>query len=230
MAYTRTWDNATPTGAEAANTIDDIIRDIKEDIDERMNDLTAGSTPGAGDGWTQDPVSLQLVQVDALMHFGPDNWVGARDDDDIVRASEGFLADNNLFTTGGGGIDPTGQYTLPLRLPVGADIQQIFVSIQLTGYSIEGTVESHTNTNELTIQVIARRINNNGITALGTQKVHTATGFTKLTVYDEAVDGSLIISDTSVLAIRVRNTGVFGKYMLFSAEVVANISGVQAMV
>jgi len=51
MAYTRSWDDTKPTGSEAANTIDDLIRELKEDIHERMDDLVVD--------WTDDPVVLQ---------------------------------------------------------------------------------------------------------------------------------------------------------------------------
>lgn len=39
MAYTNTWDETLPTGSEAANTIDDIIRALKVDIDQRFVDI-----------------------------------------------------------------------------------------------------------------------------------------------------------------------------------------------
>jgi len=231
MAYLRVWDITTPTGSEQANTLDDIIRDILEDIQERMNDLTAGSTPGAGDGWTQDPVSLQLVKTNAEMHFGPEGWMPAKDDDDIKRATEGMQADDNVFTTGGGGVDPSGQYTMSLRIPVGADIQTISIGTQLSGYSIEGTVENATDATELTLQVISRRIDTGIASAIGSPIVLTTSGYAKTIVYDEAVHGSLIVSSTSILAVRVRNTSALaGRYMLSSAEVIADISGVQAMV
>lgn len=41
MAYTNVWSDSTPTGAEAANTIDDIFRSTKLDIDERIVDIFA---------------------------------------------------------------------------------------------------------------------------------------------------------------------------------------------
>lgn len=39
MAYTATWDETSPTGGEAANTIDDIFRATKRDIRERFADI-----------------------------------------------------------------------------------------------------------------------------------------------------------------------------------------------
>jgi len=53
MAYTRNWDDTKPTGSEAANTIDDLMRELKEDIHERMDDLVVD--------WTDDPVVLKAT-------------------------------------------------------------------------------------------------------------------------------------------------------------------------
>lgn len=44
MAYTNVWNNLNPTGAEAANTIDDIFRSVKLDLTERFDDLFAMPT------------------------------------------------------------------------------------------------------------------------------------------------------------------------------------------
>lgn len=51
MAYTNAWSNAVPAGSDAANTIDDQIRRLRLDIDERMTDLV--------DNWEADPVVSQ---------------------------------------------------------------------------------------------------------------------------------------------------------------------------
>ncbi len=48
MAYTNAWTNAVPAGSDAANTIDDQIRRLRLDINERMTDLV--------DNWDSDPV------------------------------------------------------------------------------------------------------------------------------------------------------------------------------
>lgn len=41
MAYTNVWNDAVPTGSEAANTIDDIFRSGKVDIEQRFIDIFA---------------------------------------------------------------------------------------------------------------------------------------------------------------------------------------------
>ncbi len=41
MAYTNIWNDTLPTGSEAANTLDDIIRGLKVDVEERFEDIFA---------------------------------------------------------------------------------------------------------------------------------------------------------------------------------------------
>lgn len=58
MAYTRPWDNATPVGGSGptgtpANQSDDFLRNLREDFQQRMNDLV-------GD-WFADPVTIPGV-------------------------------------------------------------------------------------------------------------------------------------------------------------------------
>lgn len=51
MAYSRAWNEATPTDSTDAPTIDDLFRNLKVDVRERMNDVVAD--------WTADPVIPQ---------------------------------------------------------------------------------------------------------------------------------------------------------------------------
>lgn len=50
MAYTNAWSVTVPAGSELANTIDDHLRRLRLDIEERMNDIVAD--------WAADPVVL----------------------------------------------------------------------------------------------------------------------------------------------------------------------------
>lgn len=47
MAYTRSWSDTTPPGSQAANTIDDEIRNLRVDVHERMTDLVPDWTAAA---------------------------------------------------------------------------------------------------------------------------------------------------------------------------------------
>jgi hypothetical protein len=68
MAYTNIWDDTKPTGAEAANTIDDLMRSGKVDLEQRFNDIFAMPN------FTDDPLrpyGLKFTDVqDAKIFFG----------------------------------------------------------------------------------------------------------------------------------------------------------------
>jgi len=51
MAYTRVWSVITPAGSDPLNTTDDEIRNLRVDVQDRMNDLV--------DDWTVDPIVVK---------------------------------------------------------------------------------------------------------------------------------------------------------------------------
>jgi len=53
MAYTNPWDETAPLGTAAANTLDDIVRQLKLDLRERMDTILA-----AGGKFSDDPIIL----------------------------------------------------------------------------------------------------------------------------------------------------------------------------
>lgn len=57
MAYTNVWSDSTPLGTAAANTIDDIFRALKVDIEQRLIDLH-----GMPD-FTSDPLKTNYIRV-----------------------------------------------------------------------------------------------------------------------------------------------------------------------
>lgn len=65
MAYTNAWNETQPLGSAAANTIDDIIRQLKVDIRERMN--TVLNSDGL---WDADPIKLKGQTGRVLMLSG----------------------------------------------------------------------------------------------------------------------------------------------------------------
>lgn len=75
MAYTQVWDNTQPLGTAAANTIDDIFRSVKTDIQERFTDIFAMPN------FTADPLrpyGLKFTDAqDAVINLG-DNAGTAR--------------------------------------------------------------------------------------------------------------------------------------------------------
>lgn len=60
MAYSNVWSNVIPAGTAAANTLDDQIRQLRLDIQERMNDVVAD--------WTVDPVVLKAREACRVYH------------------------------------------------------------------------------------------------------------------------------------------------------------------
>lgn len=58
MAYTRTWTKNNPPGSQAANTADDELRNLREDVEQRMAALVTG--------WTTGGASDPVVPLDTL--------------------------------------------------------------------------------------------------------------------------------------------------------------------
>jgi len=61
MAYTRAWSVITPAGSDPLNTADDEIRNLRVDVNDRMDDLV--------DDWTVDPIVIKnsLSRVKAVL-------------------------------------------------------------------------------------------------------------------------------------------------------------------
>jgi hypothetical protein len=55
MAYTNPWNEAAPLGGAAAATLDDIVRQLKVDLRERLDDVLA-----TGGKFTDDPILLSI--------------------------------------------------------------------------------------------------------------------------------------------------------------------------
>lgn len=53
MAHTNSWSDNTPLGSDAADTMDNNMRQVRLDVAERMNDIL-----GSNNWRTQDPVTL----------------------------------------------------------------------------------------------------------------------------------------------------------------------------
>ena len=113
MAYSRAWSNITPTGSALANTIDDEVRNLRQDIQERMDTLL-----GAGK-WATDPVA----DLTGKVLYIP-GWAGMKGADTGV----GFVAasDGLSLTNLGNCI-----WYIPIVLPQGCTITGIQVPYSL---------------------------------------------------------------------------------------------------
>lgn len=85
MAYSNTWNDSTPLGSAAANTIDDIFRALKLDIDQRISDLH-----GIAD-FTTDPLKSAYIRTG----YGTSTkggYVALTDDTGTLRWQAGLRA------------------------------------------------------------------------------------------------------------------------------------------
>lgn len=103
MAYTNTWDETAPLGTADADTIDDIIRQLKVDIRERMNTLL-----DATGQWDDDPVVLAGQKRTGLKLLIPGTAAQPISDDDDISRADGYFQSDNSATN-------TSQLPLPLR-------------------------------------------------------------------------------------------------------------------
>ena len=87
MAYTRPWTKTTPPGSQAANTADDEIRNLREDLEERIALFATGWSTGAP---TDPIVPTALVKG---------NVVGKT----IIIHHSGFEPTSNFTVEFGGG-------------------------------------------------------------------------------------------------------------------------------
>jgi hypothetical protein len=90
MAYTNTWDSDDPLGSADADTIDDIIRQLKFDIQERMNGIVVD--------WTADPIQLKDAisgNVTKTLLIPGIAFLTRQDEDDVQRYGTYIETDNS---------------------------------------------------------------------------------------------------------------------------------------
>lgn len=130
MVYTRAWDSASPLGTAAASSIDDIFRNLKVDLEERLEDKFIADV--AADPWVVKPEILGLAfNKNMAIHHS------------------GFTAqyENGLYTTvrntqylnpfDVSGLGPaTATYWAPLRLPYGVTLNQVNFLLDRQGQAI----------------------------------------------------------------------------------------------
>jgi len=127
MAYTRVWVNNTPPGAQAANTADDEIRNLRVDVEERMGTLVTGwLTGGATDPIVVKPEILGNVTGKKLtLHWSEfvKQW-------DLSSTNAGAFDDK--FVQG-----PVNTvYVCPIPIPVGDSITSATCMVGWAGGTI----------------------------------------------------------------------------------------------
>lgn len=110
MAFTNVWSNIIPAGSDPANTADDEIRQLRLDIDERMDSIV-------GD-WSADPI-VGLTTIRKTVHWCDGTFDPLGSD----TMAEGY-------TIFGVGMHPQAigtnvHWRMNMKLPVGATLQKV---------------------------------------------------------------------------------------------------------
>lgn len=118
MPYTHAWDETQPLGSADPGTIDDIFRQLKLDIRERMDSILDPAHNWEGSG---DPIQLNLgivgAQTGAKIYF-PGSWViTANTASDDVH----YDYNNGNFHTNGGGLAAI----MGIKIPKGMVVKQV---------------------------------------------------------------------------------------------------------
>lgn len=110
MAFTRTWDSSDPQGTLDANLLDNSIREMKEDIEERMDELL-----GEEGAWLADPL-MSAARKTMKRRI---SWIAGQ----IIGQPAGTQkAPNQIYHAGS---DGEMQISIPLILPVGASLTKV---------------------------------------------------------------------------------------------------------
>lgn len=116
MPYTRPWDNTQPLGSADPGTIDDIFRNLKVDITERMDSILDVS----GKWESGDPIVLNLAGVGAQTGakiYIPGSMVQPANPGDDIH----YDYNNGNFHTNGASLASI----CPFRIPKGMVVTQI---------------------------------------------------------------------------------------------------------
>lgn len=144
MAYTRAWTTTTPADTDQASTLGAVTRNLRTDIQERMNDLLGGT-------WATDPV----MPVNTVLYIPPNVGAGAATEGtpgtytpwikDFSAAGDSF----SLHAPSGFVKNP---WNVPVVLPVGVTLTKVRValhcassissSIELLGFYVAGPLAS----------------------------------------------------------------------------------------
>jgi hypothetical protein len=185
MAYTRTWNNATPAGTRAAKEIDDAIREAKVDIYDRIISLLDTENPDTPATIDDDPLVLKPMfsgkVKDKQLLIGPHILVPKDDDDDVTRLEQYYESDNDALAFAYGTI----------IIPVGYTIKLF-----------EGWMDKNGATS-CTMELSAINVTTGGITSLGGPITRSSAGIGVLTTAALAY----VVQATDVFVVRTSHTG-----------------------
>lgn len=110
MAFSNPWSNIIPAGSDPANTADDEIRQLRLDIDERMDQIVGA--------WSADPI-VNLTTIRKTVHWA-DGTFDPLGVDTLTEGYEVFGVQLHPVTQG-----QTMVWRMNMRLPVGATLQKV---------------------------------------------------------------------------------------------------------
>lgn len=118
--YSNTWDETTPLGTEDANKIDDFLRQLHLDIQERMLDITVWPTEQSDPANDVDVTLLQSAVDDAVAFTDAELLV------DWSSGTPKTSTESWLYAVGSK-ISPVAisgnlRWIMPIRLPIGAKL------------------------------------------------------------------------------------------------------------
>lgn len=128
--YTNVWTNAAPLGGIAANLLDDEIRKLRLDVEERMTALVTGFTTG---GATDPVVALPELKgnvIGKLLHLHHSAW---------QSHSTTAPSRSALYVAPSGNTGTYG-FWAPLILPVGCVLQNITGTFDRQGVTVAFSV------------------------------------------------------------------------------------------
>jgi hypothetical protein len=151
MAYTYTWSNAVPLGSANANTADDAIRQLRAEIEERMDTICAAGSLWSTSSPTQD-IALDFSSVGAQssvhIYFHHTILRPTADEDDVYVSGPYTRSDNDTAGVLFGG----------LRLPVGCTLTDFHVIVdRLSASSAEFDLRRTTFDGSVTDSSIATK-------------------------------------------------------------------------
>lgn len=208
MPYTNPWSNIIPSGGAQAITIDDQIRQLRLDIQERMDTILA-----TGGKWTNDPIALPSFsgQVNDRHIIIPALAIQHVNDEDNTRWEWGG---HGIFKAQDAGLVSV----CPLQLPIGIVITRFEFISQLFG---SGT--------SLSVKLYKRAFNtSDAVTQIGSTLVNNLSGAEQLT---DSGAGSLSETvDESTYWIENQPSGAFSTYWMYGYRLTVNVPGANFVV
>jgi hypothetical protein len=136
MAYDNAWSKVIPAGSVAANLIDDHIRQVRLDLEQRLEDVV--------EDMTADPIIVNS-SVKKTIHWSKGNQYKL-----TVLADDNWLGFNigdGFFTLSPGAVSDTLQWIIPLDLPPGVTLTDVVARVYRdSGATVSMAILEHTDT------------------------------------------------------------------------------------